>query len=79
MIEGVPLDHARPFGALSFRLDNGAAQLALTFVHVTLARYDDALVVTEAKPLLDYIRSMSTQITIDDEALAATVAAHLRP
>ncbi len=77
LIEGVPLDQARPFGALSFRLDNGAAQLALTFVHVTLARYDDALVVTEAKPLLDYIRSMFTQITIDDEALAATVAAHL--
>jgi len=40
-----------------FTLENGAAQLAQWFASVTLHRYEDALVVTEAQPLIDYILS----------------------
>ena len=41
----------------SFTLENGAEQLAHWFASVTLSRYEDALVVTEAGPLIDYILS----------------------
>lgn len=49
----------RPGSRLSFRLENGGEELARDFGAVTLARYDDALVVTEAAPLLAYARSIS--------------------
>ena len=42
---------------LAFGLENGAAQLAGSFPEVSLYRYEDALVVTEAKPLMDYLLS----------------------
>ena len=42
----------------SFTLENGAAQLGRVFEHVALLRYEDALVVTEAEPLVDYILSI---------------------
>ena len=77
LLAGTPLAEARPFTALAFTLENGAGQLAPIFPHITLARYEDALVVTEAAPLLDYIRSMSAHAVIDHQALAATIAAHL--
>jgi ubiquinone/menaquinone biosynthesis C-methylase UbiE len=41
----------------AFNLENGAAQLAPWFGEVTVRRYEDALVVTEVEPLLDYILS----------------------
>ncbi len=41
----------------SFSLENGAAQLTPYFPAVMLYRYEDALVVTEAQPLVDYILS----------------------
>jgi SAM-dependent methyltransferase len=65
---------AQPFDRLAFSLENGAAQLAPHFANVTLHRYDDALVVTEAAPLLDYIRSMSSHPGRDDARLAITIA-----
>lgn len=43
-----------------FGLDNGFELLADAFANVTLERYPDALVVTEAAPVMDYIESMST-------------------
>ena len=43
--------------ASPFSLENGAAQLAPHFSSVTLLRQEDALVVTEAQPLMDYILS----------------------
>jgi ubiquinone/menaquinone biosynthesis C-methylase UbiE len=43
--------------ATSFTLENGAAQLSPWFSKVTLRRYEDGLAVTQAAPLLDYIRS----------------------
>ncbi len=42
---------------LAFSLENGAAQLAGSFPGVSLLRYEDALVVTEAEPLVDYLLS----------------------
>lgn len=41
----------------SFTLENGALRLAQFFPHVQLECYEDALCVTEAKPLIDYICS----------------------
>jgi SAM-dependent methyltransferase len=43
----------------SFSLENGAAQLGRVFDHVALLRYEDALVVNEAEPLVAYILSIA--------------------
>lgn len=40
-----------------FRLENGAEQLSPWFAEISLRRYEDALVVTETKPLVDYLLS----------------------
>jgi ubiquinone/menaquinone biosynthesis C-methylase UbiE len=40
-----------------FRLENGTAQLAPFFGHVVLRRYDDALVVTAAEPIVAFVAS----------------------
>ena len=44
---------------LAFSLENGAGQLSPWFSEVALRRYEDALAVTEAKPLVDYLLSGS--------------------
>lgn len=46
-------------GVLEFSLENGAEQLSPWFREVTLQRYEDALVVTEAGPLMEYLLSGS--------------------
>jgi SAM-dependent methyltransferase len=43
--------------SITFDLENGREQLARWFPHVTLRRYEDALVITEAEPLIAYVRS----------------------
>lgn len=40
-----------------FTLENGADQIRSHLPHVTVRRYEDALVVTEVEPLVDYILS----------------------
>ena len=50
---------------ISFNLDNGADLLAEQFEHVTLHRYDNTLVVTEAEPLIAYLVSMTPQSAIE--------------
>lgn len=58
----------------SFSLENGAAQLEGWFASVTLARYSDALIVTEPTPLVDYILSGTVELTADEQgAFAAFV------
>jgi ubiquinone/menaquinone biosynthesis C-methylase UbiE len=44
-------------GLLEFSLENGADQLSPWFSDVTLQRYEDALAVTEVKPLVEYLLS----------------------
>lgn len=56
------LDPSHPAGSFfrdlpGFSLENGAKQLSLWFSEVSLRRYEDALAVTEAKPLTDYLLS----------------------
>lgn len=41
----------------NFNLENGTEQLAPWFGELTSLRYEDSLVVTEAKPLVDYLLS----------------------
>lgn len=71
---GETLVAARIRGNLGFNLENGADELASFFAEVALERYDDALVVTEAEPLLAYIRSMSLNPDRDDTRLTAAIA-----
>ncbi|MBN2085998.1 MAG: methyltransferase domain-containing protein [Anaerolineales bacterium] len=53
----------------TFMLENGAAQLTPLFTDVLLHRYEDALVVTEPAPLVEYI--LSGRITLDAEQRAS--------
>ena len=51
-------DFGRQDFACEFGLENGEDQLdAAGFIEISLKRYDDSLKVTDAKPLLDYIRT----------------------
>jgi len=43
---------------VTFRLETGAAELAPFFSQVLLHRYESALIVTEAKPLVAFVASM---------------------
>jgi SAM-dependent methyltransferase len=52
---GLDLEEGR--GPDSFLLETGAEQLAPWFSEVALHRYDDALAVTEAEPLAEYVAS----------------------
>src|SRR5262249_16734842 len=54
-----------------FRLENGAEQLARWFPRVELRRYEDALVVTEAEPLLAYVLSGTAGASLDRERVLA--------
>jgi ubiquinone/menaquinone biosynthesis C-methylase UbiE len=56
--------------AFSFRLDNAAEVLRPAFEHVEIRRYPDSLWVTEARPVVDYLVSMSSY---------ADLAAHVPP
>jgi ubiquinone/menaquinone biosynthesis C-methylase UbiE len=57
---------------LPFNLENGAEQLSLLFSEVSLLPYEDALVISEAKPLVDYLLSTpSAQAAADRSAEAA--------
>ncbi len=53
-----------------FNLENGTDQLEPCFSHVDLLYYEDSLIVTEAKPLAAYIRSMIPR-GIDGEKIPA--------
>jgi hypothetical protein len=55
--------------AEAFTLENGGAQLAQVFGEVSLRRYEDSLVVTEAEPLTAYI--LSGGLPLDDSGRAA--------
>jgi hypothetical protein len=59
--------------AAEFGLENGAAQLSRHFAHVMCKRREDALVVTEAEPLIAYARSTMCQV-----ALGQNVEAFMR-
>ena len=56
--------NADPWGAQvseSFLLENGLDQLSEWFSRVTLHRYEDALVITEARPLVAYVLSSAAK------------------
>ncbi len=57
--------------ALGFDLEHGAVELAPWFAHVEPDRYEDALEVTEAVPLLDYLFSMRLAVDIEEADRAA--------
>lgn len=58
--------------ALGFSLENGAEQLAFWFTHIDLYPLDDTLVVTEAEPLLQMLRSGMGALRLDEKQLQET-------
>jgi SAM-dependent methyltransferase len=52
----------------SFNLQNGGAQLAPFFADIAIVAYEDALIVTEAQPLIAYIESMPPEYSPSGEA-----------
>jgi ubiquinone/menaquinone biosynthesis C-methylase UbiE len=62
--------HSAQFGvASSFKLENGAQQLRAGFANIELRRWEDALEITEAEPVVAYVRSMSVGSLVDLEGL----------
>jgi SAM-dependent methyltransferase len=53
---------------LGFSLENGHEQLSRHFADVSFSRYDDALVVTETGPLVEYLLSGTAADTAMDKA-----------
>jgi ubiquinone/menaquinone biosynthesis C-methylase UbiE len=63
----------------SFNLENGAEQLAAYFPSVILSRREDALEVTEAEPIVDYVLSMSSaRHAAQVDGLRAKMIAHVQ-
>ncbi len=57
--------------ARSFELDQGITQLLEFFPNVTLRRYEDTLVVTEAERLLNYILSGPGKAAFTEDKMIA--------
>jgi SAM-dependent methyltransferase len=56
--------------ALSFKLENGGAELSRSFAHVALRQYEDSLVVTEAAPLVAFVLSEDANGALLDDRRA---------
>lgn len=69
LLPGLRAWQARP--EHSFLLENGAEQIAPLFAHVELRRYEDALLVTEAEPLVAFMLSHIESGTLSDPQRAA--------
>jgi SAM-dependent methyltransferase len=54
-------------GERDFSLENGEKRLRSWLDHITLARYPDALMVTEAEPLVSFLRSYPNQLSEEEE------------
>jgi SAM-dependent methyltransferase len=67
------------FSTHSFNLENGAAQLEAVFFSVSLVRYEDALEVTDAGALVDFILSRRIELSAEQQlALSAFVEQELK-
>jgi SAM-dependent methyltransferase len=58
----------------SFTLENGAQQLETQFSSVALHRYEDALIVTEAEPLIAYVLSGRVGAALEGDRVAEFAA-----
>jgi ubiquinone/menaquinone biosynthesis C-methylase UbiE len=72
-----PIDPAAQWSAAHFNLESGAEELGRFFVDVTLHRYEDGLIVTEAEPLVAYITSGSKLQPEQHAALSAFIEREL--
>ena len=65
-----PSEYLSGFASVKgYTLENAAEQLHASFEHVELHRYDDAILLTDPQPLLDYI--LSFPIELSPERLAS--------
>jgi len=60
----------------SFRIENGVALLRPWFSNIELHRYEDALVITEAEPLIAYILSMQRSLSVERASELRKVVEH---
>ena len=63
------IKYSPAFNPVEFSLENGMQQLMPWFSQIEIHRYEDALCVNEAEPLVDYIQSMIPRenILMDDQ------------
>jgi hypothetical protein len=62
-----------------YTLENATEQLRAAFEQVELHRYDDAILLTETQPLIDYILSFPVELSPERlEALKTFVEAEIR-
>ena len=61
----------------SFIIENGHEQLAGYFDDVTFHRYENTLIVTEAEPLVAYVRSTAIGAYFDEEPFTRFVEEEL--
>jgi ubiquinone/menaquinone biosynthesis C-methylase UbiE len=61
----------------SFIIENGQEQLASYFTNITFHRYENTLIVTEAAPLVAYVRSMAIGTYFDGERFTRFVEQEL--
>jgi SAM-dependent methyltransferase len=66
LLRAVDPDTIMTTAADEFGLENGFEQLSPFFPAVTLHRYEDGLVVTEAQPLLDYVLSTNRSALVKE-------------
>jgi SAM-dependent methyltransferase len=70
------IDPALPFqDGVAFTLEDGAQQLSPWFSRIELHHYEDALAITEAAPLIAYIRSTRAGAAFTGDRLARLTAA----
>jgi len=64
---GMPMSNS----ASHFGLETGLAPMRAAFASVDVLRYPDSLVVTDARPLIDYINSTRMRTRVSDDKIAA--------
>jgi SAM-dependent methyltransferase len=73
----IRLPNVQNEAASAFGLENGRSQLAQWFEQVTLLEYEDSLLVTEPKPLLDYIASSSQVRTLLTQKIQDQIVSYI--
>jgi ubiquinone/menaquinone biosynthesis C-methylase UbiE len=75
------VEYESPSQMISFALENGRNLLSTHFPEIEIHRYEDALLITAAEPLVAYVRSMatvrSTRINVDPTAFSQYVEAKI--
>ncbi len=73
-LQQVHVDNIWTSYAISFTIENGLEQLQAVFDHVSMSRYEDGLSITEAEPIMAYIRSSMRATELSEDELVKVQA-----